>query len=196
MLAAILALGGTTVMNSCKDSGQKAAPTAQVVETQAQPETYLTAIDRYLVDTIGSCYSPGQHCIPYAIVVGVDSATTDDIKVWGDFWVFNYNQDGDTLKCCSGGNHPGLVHLTKGQGGYEVTAFDAVGDGSEFLPTARRIFGSRFNDFKAVQADENTRERARADVIAQYVQQYHLTARFYQDYGWPAKPIPGIASGD
>ena len=202
MLAAILTLCGTAVMNSCKDSGngstdgQKVENEADAVEAdviEAQPETYLTAIDRYMVDTIGSCYTPGEQCIPCAIVVWVDSAATDDIKVWGDFWVFNYNQEGDTLKCVSGGNHPGLMHLTKGEYGYEVVAFDAVGDGSEFLPTAQRIFGSRFNDFKTVQADENMREQARAAAIADYVRRNHLKARFYQDHGWPAKPLPGSA---
>lgn len=52
----------------------------------------------------------------------VDERDVEDIKVWGDFWVFNYDQVGDTLKCVSGGSHPGLLHIRQTEKGFEVTA--------------------------------------------------------------------------
>ena len=45
--------------------------------------------------------------------VEVDESDSADVRVWGDFWVFNYNISGDTLKTVSGGDHPGLFHLVK-----------------------------------------------------------------------------------
>ena len=44
-------------------------------------------------------------------------------------------------KSVSGGSHPGCMHVKKAGDGFEVFQFDAVGDGSDFTPTAKAIFG-------------------------------------------------------
>lgn len=121
--------------------------------------------------------------------MGVDERNTDNILVWGSFWVFNYNQVGDTLKCVSGGSHPGLMHLRQTEQGFQVTAFDQVEDGSSYLPSAKKIFDDKFDAFQAVNSDEQTREKLRADVLAAYVKKHGLTATLFQDFGWPAKTL-------
>ena len=151
--------------------------------------TYFSAIDRYLADSIGSNYAQGEYCIPIHTIVGVDERNAEDILVWGSFWVFNYNQVGDTLKCVSGGSHPGLMHIRQTEKGFEVTAFDRVEDGSNYLPTAKKIFGDKFDAFQAINSDEQKREKQRAEVLADYVKKHGLTATLYQDYGWPAKKL-------
>ena len=151
--------------------------------------TYFPAIDRYLADSIGSNYAQGEYCIPIHTIVGVDERNAEDILVWGSFWVFNYNQVGDTLKCVSGGSHPGLMHIRQIEKGFEVTAFDRVEDGSNYLPTAKKIFGDKFDAFQAINSDEQKREKQRAEVLADYVKKHGLTATLYQDYGWPAKKL-------
>ena len=103
--------------------------------------------------------------------------------------MFNYNQVGDTLKCVSGGSHPGLMHIRQTEKGFEVTAFDRVEDGSNYLPTAKKIFGDKFDAFQAINSDEQKREKQRAEVLADYVKKHGLTATLYQDYGWPAKKL-------
>ena len=127
--------------------------------------TYFPAIDRYLADSIGSNYAQGEYCIPIHTIVGVDERNAEDILVWGSFWVFNYNQVGDTLKCVSGGSHPGLMHIRQTEKGFEVTAFDRVEDGSNYLPTAKKIFGDKFDAFQAINSDEQKREKLRHDVL-------------------------------
>ena len=151
--------------------------------------TYFSAIDRYLADSIGSNYAQGEYCIPIHTIVGVDERNAEDILVWGSFWVFNYNQVGDTLKCVSGGSHPGLMHIRQIEKGFEVTAFVRVEDGSNYLPTAKKIFGDKFDAFQAINSDEQKREKQRAEVLADYVKKHGLTATLYQDYGWPAKKL-------
>ena len=151
--------------------------------------TYFPAIDRYLADSIGSNYAQGEYCIPIHTIVGVDERNAEDILVWGSFWVFNSNQVGDTLKCVSGGSHPGLMHIRQTEKGFEVTAFDRVEDGSNYLPTAKKIFGDKFDAFQAINSDEQKREKQRAEVLADYVKKHGLTATLYQDYGWPAKKL-------
>ncbi|MBR5656179.1 MAG: hypothetical protein IKW98_05790 [Prevotella sp.] len=160
-----------------------------VVLVNGRETTYFPAIDRYLTSQIGSQYAKGEHCVPFHSIVAVDERNDDDILVWGDFWVFNYNQVGDTLKCVSGGSHPGLMHLRLTDGGYEVTAFEQVEDGSNNLPSAKKIFGDKYDAFQAINSDEQRREQLRADVLATYVKQHNLPVTLYQDFGWPAKKL-------
>ncbi len=161
----------------------------EVVLVNEQEITYFSAIDRYMSEVFGKQYAEGEYCVPIHNIVAVDESNAADILVWGDYWVFNYNQVGDTLKCVSGGSHPGLMHLQQTDKGFEVTAFDQVEDGSSFLPTAQKIFGDKYEAFQAINSDDKKREKLRADILSAYVKKHNLTATMYQDYGWPAKKL-------
>ena len=151
--------------------------------------TYLAAIRRYLTSEIGLQYTEADYCVPLCQIVAVDESNAEDIRVWGDFWVYNYSLSGDTLQCVSGGNHPGLIHVRQTENGFEVTGFDRVEDGSNFKKSARRIFGTKYKDFMVVQADDTKREQLRAEGLAEYVRNYNIPATYYQDYGRPAKAL-------
>ena len=71
-----------------------------------------------------------------------------------------------------------------------MTGFDAVGDGSDYLPTARKIFGDRYEEFLDAQSNDEVREHARARAIADYVRDHGIPVKFYKDFGWPAVAIP------
>ena len=161
----------------------------EVVLVNEQEITYVPAIDRYLIDKFGKHYAEGEYCVPIHNIVAVDERNAEGILIWGDFWVFNYNQVGDTLKCVSGGSHPGRMHITQTENGFEVTAFDQVEDGSRFLPTAKKIFGDNYDVFLSINSDEKKREMLRAEGLAKYVKEQGLSATMYQDYGWPAKEL-------
>lgn len=148
--------------------------------------TYDYAICHYLVDSIGPHYAQADFCVPMPSIVAVDEQNADDILLWGDFWVMNYRQAGDTLKMVSGGSHPGLIHLRQTENGFQVTAFDQVGDGSSFLPTAKKIFGEKFEAFQAIQSDEQKRKVQQEEMLAEYVKEHGLSATMYQDYGQEA----------
>ncbi len=173
-----------SMIASCGTRGNKKTSEADV-------ETCFTAIETYLADVIGKQYSPGEICIPYHSYEAVDESNEQDIQVWGDFWVENYNVAGDTLLFVSGGNHPGKMHVRKGDDGhFVVTGFDAVGDGSTFLPTAKAIFGDRFEDFQNAYSNHEEREEARKNAIGAYVIKHDIPVKVYKDYGWPAVEIP------
>lgn len=157
--------------------------------TQEKEMTYFPAIDRFLSQEIGSQYAKGEYSVPFHTIVKVDERNDKDILVWGDFWVFNYNQVGDTLKCVSGGNHPGLIHLQQTDNGYEVTSFDQVADGSDNLSSAKKIFGDKYDVFQSINSDEVRRENHRAAVLTSFVKTHDLKVTMYQDYGWPAKKL-------
>ena len=195
MFAAIFICG---TMASCGGKNDKQQAEEPVVEQAVAPANVLPVytypyegsveegVSRYLIDSLGAFYSPGEVCIPLANVIKMDESDDTDVKVMGDFWVFNYNLAGDTLKMVSGGSHPGLLHLAKTAEGYAVTAFEQVADGSEFIPTAKKIFGDMYESFTKVNGDSERRNQNLVKVLAEYVQRNQLPVTCYQDYGWPA----------
>ena len=188
-------IAAITMIVSCGTRGNKKATSEPAAETKAaeETETCLTAIDEYLTKVIGSQYTPGEICIPSKRVIAVDESNPHDIQVWGDFWVDNFKVSGDTLVSVSGGSHPGKMHVKiSSEGKFFVTGLDAVGDGSTFLPTAKEIFGERFEEFQKVNSDQAGREEARKNAIAAYGYKHDLPVKVYKDYGWPAVEIPKV----
>lgn len=182
---------GATVATSCTPAQDGSQQTASDTTAVDSFDALGIAIDSYLIDTIGAQYAGANVCIPCPIVTATDDSDTTDIRVWGDFWVFNYDIAGDTLKNVSGGSHPGLMHLQRGEEGRcKVTAFDQVADGAGFDSSAKQIFGDKYDDFMKAHADDNAREQAWTASIARYVKNNGLNVKFYQDYGQDAKPIP------
>ncbi len=160
-----------------------------VVMVNEQVKDYYAAFDRYLAERIAGYYAKGEYSVPVYQEVAVNADDSTDIRIWGDFWVYNYKQVGDTLKCVSGGNHPGLMHICQIGENFYVSAFEQVEDGSRFLPSAKRIFGEYFETFQIHHSDGDEHESLRHDVLRAFVRDHGLTATMYQDYGWPAKEL-------
>lgn len=194
MMAAILICGLSMV--SCGNKKVKEQPKEAAVEAvhveEAVSDTELCkiAVDDYLVNVIGKNYAEADYCIPSPFIISTDEGNKDDVLVWGDFWVFNYDLVGDTLKTVSGGSHPGLMHLKKTDKGFEVTSFDVVEDGAGNMESAKKIFGDNFDAFWEVNSNQEKREDIRMHFIANYVKEHNLPVKMVQDYGWPAVALP------
>lgn len=141
------------------------------------------AVYKYMAETVGSDYSDGEISIPTVRIVNTDTTPEDEVLVYGEFWVENYDVVGDTLKCVSGGQHAGCMHVSKADN--TVTAFDQVADGGEFDASAKEIFGDSYDDFMAVYNDTNGRDELRKTTVSDYVRMNGLTeVTKMQDEGW------------
>ena len=154
------------------------------------PEQFYSEVYGYIIDEFSKGYEPADVSIPSPIIVKEDVLDNGDINLYGDFWVYNYNLNGDTLECASGGSYPGCMHIKKGDNGYEVVSFDMVGNGSEFEPSAKKIFGDYYEDFMKAEADEEAREKDRAQIIANFVAANDLDISQYKDFGWDPVTLP------
>jgi hypothetical protein len=194
MLAAILFCGA--FLMSCGNKKAKEQPkevqeeVVQIEKVVSDAELCNAAVDDYLVNVIGKNYAEAEYCIPCPIFVSTDDGNKDDVLVWGDFWVFNYDVAGDTLKTVSGGSHPGLMHVKKTDNGFEVVGFDAVEDGAGNMESAKKIFGEHFDSFWEINSNQEKREDIRLHFIADYVKKHNLPVKMVQDYGWPAVALP------
>ena len=191
---AVVTLLGVGMTTSCKNKAAEApqaeATTDTILMMEQDHDEFLAAIEAYL-KTIGSQYAPGEVCIPSYTVVAINDSDTNNVRAWGDWWVFNYNIVGDTLKCVSGGSHPGLMYLKQNNTHeWYVSSFDQVEDGSRNQPSAKRIFSDLYDDFHAINSNQELRDSVRLTMVAQYVQEHDLPVTMLQDYGWPAVPLP------
>lgn len=150
---------------------------------------YFPAIERYFVNEIGKQYAEAEYCVPFYKIVSVDERDAENILVWGDLWLFNYNRSGDTLKTASGGNHAGLLHIRQTDTGFEVTGFDQVAEGAGNMRSAQQIFGDKYEAFHDFHSNEQKREQRRLEVLAEYVRKQNIPVSYVLDYGWPAIPL-------
>jgi len=167
------------------DDQAAAANGAAFVYTGNDP--VQAAIYQYLAETIAPNYDfpEGAVCVPVVQLVDEDVDTDDgEAEAKGDFWVYNYVIEGDTLKCVSGGNHAGKMELVKSGDGYAVKEFEQVADGGSFEPTARDIFEEHYDAFMKINSDEKTRESLRQKNLVEYVKANGLNVTKYQDEGW------------
>ncbi len=156
------------------------------------PEAFYTVLYKYMTDELGKNYSDYEVCIPCPLILDEDDSDKSDIKLYGDFWVYNYDLEGDTLKNVSGGSYPGIIHLklTDNSSGYEVTGMDIVADGSDYTASAKKIFGDRYDAFSKLTSDDKLRESTRAQIVANYVAANNLDITQYQDYGGDPVTLP------
>lgn len=154
------------------------------------PELFYSVLYKYITDEFSPHYEDADVGIPCPIIIAEDETDKNDIKVWGNFWYYTYELVGDTLECKAGGAYPGLIHIKSTDEGYEVTGMEVVGDGSDFDPTSRQIFGDHYNEFIMSNANSEGNEQIRAQIIANYVAANNLPITQYQDFGWDPVKLP------
>ena len=142
------------------------------------------AVYNYIVDEYAGNYEKSDVSIPYVAEVYIDKSNEDDVQVFGEFWIDNYDLEGDTLKTASGGEYPGIIHIKKDGDTYTVTKVEVVEDGSEWTNSAKKIFGTHFDDFIKIKDDTATRDKVRAQIIKEYADANDLDIKAFQDYGW------------
>lgn len=158
----------------------------------AGSEGWEAAIYRYLATELApQHFEIGEDICSVPVVRVIDQAEAEDggTDVWGDFEVYNYKIEGETLSCVSGGSFPGKMHVAENEDGYAVTDFAVVEDGANYDPSAREIFGDRYEEFVSVNSDEEGRNSVRKDALAYYVKSNGLNVTAYQDYGWDPVPL-------
>lgn len=154
------------------------------------PELFYSVLYSYLIDELSPYYSEADVCIPCPVIVHMDEEDNNDIKVYGNFWIFNYDLNGDILENTSGGSYPGCIHLKSTDKGYEVTSMEVVEDGSNYTESAKEIFGEYYDAFVETTSDSEQTESIRAQIIANYVAANNLSITAYQDYGWDPVTLP------
>ena len=154
------------------------------------PELFYSVVYKYLIDEFGSNYEASDVTIPCPIIIAEDESDKSDIKLYGNFWIFNYDLNGETLENTSGGSYPGVIHIDGSDADYVVKSMEVVEDGSNYDSSAKKIFGKYYDDFVKSGEDKDAFEKTRAQIIANYVFANDLSIKEYKDYGWDPVKLP------
>ena len=156
-------------------------------------DPYMPGVLKWMEEEPASYYDTGEYYIPAPVVFYTDDSDENDIRIWGNFWVFRYDLEGENLLCQSGGENPGILHLKKSDETgpeYEVFEFEGCREGSEFDEDLKKISekapaeaGDVYKMFTSA-ADDGTNEAVRKEYIKMYADQVPFTITSYQDYGW------------
>ena len=191
MTALVMAFG----ISACGTKEEAAVEEENVAieDTESEPEVDGTAygyagsdpveaaVYKYLAEEVSKDYDDAEVHIPTVNIVHIDFTPKDEILVYGDFWIENYNVEGDTLKCVSGGHYPGMMQVSKD---YVVTDFKQAADGEDFDSSAKEIFGDYYDDFMKIYSDSDLRNELRKVTVTDYVNLNGLSVTQYQDEGW------------
>ena len=188
--------GSATVSDEVSESASASSSTGEVSSSAsagtvadgaaygyAGDDPVEIAVYKYMAEEASKNFEKADVSIPTVNIVHVDYTNPDEVLVYGDFWVENYNIKGDTLECESGGNFPGVMHLSKDGDGYVVSSFDAVADGASFDSSAKELFGENFDAFMKVYSDSDARDELRKVTVSDYVKLNGLEVAQYKDYG-------------
>lgn len=153
-------------------------------------DKYLKVICDDMVKTLGEQFLPdNEKCveIPTPFIVKVDDTNKDDIKVYGDFYIYGYNLDGTVFVNKNGGSFPGCYHLKDENGTLSVIDKEIAEDGSRFMPSLLKICGGDEELAKEVsnigQSDE--KEEKRVEYVEMYKKNKNINITAIKDFGWP-----------
>ncbi len=159
-------------------------------------DTIEKAVYEYML-TKAADYPEGAVAIPAGTIIDVDDKDPEDVKVLGDFEIYIYDLEGDTLKTKAGGSYPGMMHLKKNDDEtYTVTSFDEVESGAGFDDSVKEIFGDKADAYFTATSDMEQRNTTRGTLIAEYVAANGLAITKYQDEGWDPVTISAVDPAD
>ncbi len=148
------------------------------------------AIYNYIVDQYSKEYEKTDVSIPCVLEVYSDKSNDDDIQIYVETWIDNYDLDGSTLKFQSGGEYPGIIHIKKDGDTCTVTKMELIDEESNWTESAKKLFGTHFDDFLKIKDDTAARDKTRAQIIKDYAVANNLNITEFQDYGWDPVKLP------
>lgn len=150
------------------------------------------AIAAFMANTGSDGYyaEEGSVAIPAPVIFQSETMGDGRVKVYGNFWVFTYVPDGNTLSCISGGEALGIIYLEKSGDDYLVCDAEFAGDGSQYAEDIKRFCNGNksLEDqyFSSNDAGKNPVRSIRIKYIFDYLAGNGLDQKYdsYQDYGW------------
>ncbi len=145
----------------------------------------------------GSLYLTEENSvtIPAPVILKTEETGDGQMKVYGNFWVFNYVQNGDVLECISGGESPGVLTLAAEGEKWLPSSFEGVDSGEEYETDILMICGDdrELADgyFTASDASLEPFREARFKYLREYVTANGLSVTAIQDPGWEPEDIFG-----
>ena len=139
-------------------------------------------LNEYSVSLFGK---QGAVEIPTPYISKVDDSDKNDIKVYGNFYIYGYEMYGTIFHNKNGSANPGCYHLKEDNGEYAVIKKEFAEDGSRNWSSLVEICGGDEDLAKSVYPDDDTIEKLRMEFAKMYAENNNLRLSGIKDYGWP-----------
>ena len=149
-------------------------------------DEYLGAVCRYLTEENAIWYTQADVSIPAPVILRIEDDDSEDIRIWGNFWMFSYSVNGPRLYMESGGEMPGIMHLKKDDDGVSVVSVETAGDGEAYMKDIERFCEGYPGLAEQMAFSHEAMEKEELAMIRYYVESNGLDIDSYQSYGWPA----------
>lgn len=164
-------------------------------------DKYLKEICSDMVKTATEYFIPeDEKCveIPTPYIVKIDDSDKNDIKVFGDFYIYGYNMDGSIFVNKNSGSFPGCYHLKEEKNVISVVKKEIAEDGSSFMPSLIKICEgdeALANQVSQV-ASSDDREVKRIEYVKMYAKNKNIHVTAIKDYGWPIIIFDTVANNE
>ena len=148
------------------------------------------AVVKYMQETDFGFEAPeGGILVPTPIILKTDvNEGETEATVYGNFWIFTYTLEGQTLMTGPCGENPGVLKLEKKDGEWAVTGAEFAEDGDNYDESIKKLANGDeklekdYFDTTGASEDSMLPQYQRA-VLVTYVEDNHLDITAYQDYG-------------
>ncbi len=154
------------------------------------------AVCAALISQFNSEYSEDGYVIPEFHILDVNEESSEDIMVWGDFWLYAYRLEGDTLISVTGESVSGCMHLQEKDGAYQCREIDIPEVGRTREKTEQDIFETCYQNLLDWRNNYEEQEKNRAQLIADYAAAFGISAEKYSDQGWKSAELPEPSSDE
>lgn len=155
--------------------------------TYTGSEKYLKVVTDEMVNMAKEHFGgQGAALIPTPYVVKVDDSDKNDIKVYGDFYIYGYDMNGTIFNCKNAGSYPGCYHLQEKDGKVSFVSKEIAEDGSNNYSSLLKICGNDEDLVKTIYSVvENDKEKTRIEYVKMYANANNLRVYGIKDFGWP-----------
>ena len=124
--------------------------------------------------------------IPTPYIVKVDDKDKNDIKIYGDFWIYGYELFGTIFNTKNGGSYPGCYHLKDEDGKITIISKEFAEDGSDNWTSLVEICGGDEKLARSIFSHNSLDyDITRIEYAKMYARENGLKLSGIKDYGWP-----------
>lgn len=150
-------------------------------------EQYIKEVTDAMLSEFAIHFNEEQNIeIPTPYIVSIYDEDKNDIKVYGDFYIYGYTMNGMIFDCENGGSFPGCIHLKDDGENISIESVEVAEDGSNYDESLLRICGgdnTLKKDIDNVRVDDG--DNLRIEYVKMYAKNNDLKVSGIKDYGWP-----------
>ncbi len=133
----------------------------------------MDKLETFILDRTKDNFEESDVSFMLPMLAGIKEVSDNTLAVFGDYWVYNYNNEDGKLTFASGGEFPGLITAVYDEnGGLEITDYQPVGDGAAYWPDIEKFCAATgiTTDYYTAATSEDARALSLNITLLEYME--------------------------